>query len=72
MKTESVGICVCCAISQVDTNEFSYQFQLCTHPCIKKELLASCNHLASWLSVAIWFSFLTQGMWQHKWDKEQY
>lgn len=67
MKTESVGICVCCAISQVDTNEFLISIPILHTPLyIKRTLLASYNlHLASWLLVAMWFSFLTKGMWQH-------
>lgn len=45
---------VCCAISQVDTNEFLLSIPIMHTPLyIKRILLASCNHhLASLLSVA--------------------
>lgn len=60
MKTESVGICICCAISQVGTNEFLISIPIMHIPLYIKRIffLASCSHhLASWLSVAIMIFF---------------
>lgn len=41
MKTESVGICGCCAISQVDTNGFLMSISIMHTPLYKKNLIIS-------------------------------